>query len=128
MTLFVKSVIRTANVCTIYIYDSIGEPGNAFYVLIRGQVSISIPMQRIEEQKNSKTNEKTKITYMQEVNVLKDGSHFGELALLNDAPRTATIICKEDCDFAVLFRKDFKDVLGTLCYGCYSIYLTLTIS
>ena len=47
-----------------------------------------------------------------EVNVLRTGLYFGELALLNDTPRTATIICKEDTDFAVLDGEDFKSILG----------------
>ena len=32
--------------------------------------------------------------------VLKDGNSFGELALINDEPRKATIKCKTDCTFA----------------------------
>lgn len=47
-----------------------------------------------------------------EVNTVYAGSYFGELALLNDAPRTATIICKEDCEFAVMEADDFKEILG----------------
>ena len=50
-----------------------------------------------------------------EVTVLTPGSFFGELALLNDAPRIATIICKEPCSFAVLERSAFKSVLGMHC-------------
>lgn len=52
-----------------------------------------------------------------EVTVLRSGSYFGELALLNDAPRTATITCKEKCNFAVLDREDFKEILGKLFVG-----------
>ena len=32
--------------------------------------------------------------------ILKDGNSFGELALINDEPRKATIKCVTDCTFA----------------------------
>jgi CRP-like cAMP-binding protein len=37
-----------------------------------------------------------------EVSKLKSGDTFGELALLNDKPRAATITCITDCHFAIL--------------------------
>ncbi len=41
--------------------------------------------------------------------VLEAGLAFGELALINNAPRMASIICEsEDCGFAVLNKKEFK--------------------
>ena len=33
---------------------------------------------------------------------LGEGAGFGELALINDNPRGATILCKSNCDFAVM--------------------------
>ena len=90
----------------------LGDTGNAFYVVMSGEVSVQIPLQKVEE-KNLHKRGKTKHTHLelQEVSVLTAGAYFGELALLNDAPRTATVVCKTDCDLAVLFRDDFKDVL-----------------
>lgn len=38
---------------------------------------------------------------------LKGGDSFGELALLNDGPRSATIKCMVDCHFAVLDKKNY---------------------
>jgi CRP-like cAMP-binding protein len=49
---------------------------------------------------------------MKEVKELSDGEAFGELALLNKKPRAATILCKEDCHFAVLDKKHFKMILS----------------
>ena len=39
------------------------------------------------------------------------GKSFGELALINDAPRAATIKCKTNCLFATIGRADYEKVL-----------------
>lgn len=45
------------------------------------------------------------------VKELSKGSSFGELALLYEAPRMATIIAHADSHFAVLQKKEFLRVL-----------------
>lgn len=47
-----------------------------------------------------------------EVKVMTAGSSFGELALINSAPRAAAIKCKEDSEFAVLDKIPFKNILS----------------
>ena len=37
-----------------------------------------------------------------EVKILKEDDYFGELALIDKIPRSATIVCMEDCVFGVL--------------------------
>ena len=49
---------------------------------------------------------------MTEVAELGAGMSFGELALLNDKPRNATIMCKENTEFAVLEKVHYKELLG----------------
>merc|ERR1712096_97175 len=49
---------------------------------------------------------------MIEMAVLEAGYSFGELALVNHEPRSATIKCLENCYFAVLSRNDFEVILG----------------
>jgi CRP-like cAMP-binding protein len=39
------------------------------------------------------------------------GNVIGELALLNDQPRSASVQCSEDSEFLVIRRKDFDDIL-----------------
>jgi hypothetical protein len=46
------------------------------------------------------------------LNVIGKKSHFGELALLNDAPRMASIKCKENCFFGIIKRESFIRVIG----------------
>jgi len=40
--------------------------------------------------------------------VLEPGAHFGELALIDDQPRSAHVIAMEDAQLLVLRREDFK--------------------
>ena len=40
------------------------------------------------------------------------GDSFGELALLRNAHRAASIYCKTDCHFAILERDDFSRIVG----------------
>lgn len=44
----------------------------------------------------------------------KEGDYFGELALLRNEPRAASVIAKVDCQCVSLDRHSFKRVLGPL--------------
>ena len=43
---------------------------------------------------------------------LGPGSAFGEIALLTGAPRTATAICHQNVDLAVLKRESYNRILS----------------
>lgn len=48
---------------------------------------------------------------MSKVNQMETGDCFGELALLSNKenePRMATVLCTQDCEFAVLDRQSFQ--------------------
>jgi ATP-binding cassette subfamily B protein len=53
-----------------------GDPGDKFYIIVRGKFEIT-----------KQTPEQGELR----VAVLQDGDHFGEIALLKDIPRTATV-------------------------------------
>ncbi|MNG03122.1 Acetyltransferase Pat [compost metagenome] len=53
-----------------------GEEGNKFYIIVRGKFEI---MKQLTD------GDPTRVA------VLQDGDHFGEIALLKDIPRTATV-------------------------------------
>ena len=57
-------------------------------------------------------NKSITVDYFKEVAKLGDGKSFGELALLKNAGRAATIICAEPTRFATLHRKDYKLTIG----------------
>jgi CRP-like cAMP-binding protein len=42
---------------------------------------------------------------------LKFGDSFGELAFINDAPRSATITAAEFSEFAIIYRNDYERVI-----------------
>ena len=46
-----------------------------------------------------------------EIISLKQGMSFGELALNNNQPRAATIVCKTHCHFAVMSKADYQKCL-----------------
>mgnify|MGYP003563412372 FL=1 len=62
--------------------------------------------------KNRKKSFEVEVEDFQEVTELHQGSGFGELSLISDKPRAATIVAKEDCYLAVLNKKDFRRILG----------------
>ena len=73
-----------------------GQPGDSFFLLIKGRVSVSILSPEGREVVLS---------------TLSAGDHFGEMALLDDAPRSATVTAAERSDLAVVTREAFFDLL-----------------
>lgn len=52
------------------------------------------------------------VRYEKCINTMTAGKHFGEIALVEQKPRTATLICKEDCTFAVMSSNDYLKVIA----------------
>lgn len=73
-----------------------GDAGDRFYILVRGQATVT---RRIGDRTAS-------------IGVLSDGDQFGELALLNNAPRSATVTARTDCLLLVLSREHFLELLA----------------
>ncbi|CAO3593036.1 unnamed protein product [Absidia cylindrospora] len=74
-----------------------GAVGNNFY-LIESGVAVFYKTDANGEQK--------------EINRLTKGAYFGELALLNDSPRAATVIASGRLRCATLGKKGFNRLLG----------------
>lgn len=64
----------------------------------------------ISPEKTEKIGERNVV--LTEVRVLEIGNSFGELALIENKPRAATIKCKENCHFAVLDKQFFGHILS----------------
>lgn len=57
------------------------------------------------------------------VTTLHEGEDFGQLALLNDAPRAATIILREDnCHFLRVDKQDFIRILKVCLTTCVQLH------
>ena len=75
-----------------------GDPGEKFYLLVRGRVEVlrrdGGPLGRVA--------------------VLEDGDCFGEVALIEEVPRTAAVRTLDPCVFLTLGRTQFENVLGAV--------------
>lgn len=65
--------------------------------------------------KSTKLKEKPQIVEppkLKKIKTLSSGDSFGELALIENQPRAATIICDTDCYFSVLEKEYFNWILS----------------
>ncbi|XP_065559273.1 rap guanine nucleotide exchange factor 4-like isoform X3 [Artemia franciscana] len=70
-----------------------GDEGTSWYVILKGSVNVVIHGKGV-------------------VNMLKEGEDFGQLALVNNAPRAATIVTREQgCHFLRVDKDDFNRIL-----------------
>jgi CRP-like cAMP-binding protein len=72
-----------------------GEPGREMFVIQQGRVTIS-----------KKAGEVEKI-----LSTLGQGEFFGEMSILNAAPRSATAVCAEDSKLLVIDPKTFEAMI-----------------
>jgi CRP-like cAMP-binding protein len=75
-----------------------GDPGLGMYIIRDGEVSIAIA----EKDGGQK-----------ELALLSEGDFFGELALLDESPRSASALCKTDCSLIGFFRPDLLSLIET---------------
>ncbi len=76
----------------------IGDPGDALFVIVSGEVKISLP---------SDTGEEAILAS------LRPGDVFGELALLDGAPRSASATALVATETVVLPRDRFRELIAT---------------
>jgi CRP-like cAMP-binding protein len=77
-----------------YVLTKEGRPGREFFVLVSGTVRVSRGGRRIAD--------------------LSGGDWFGEIALLTNAPRTASVTATSPVDVLVITDRRFKRVVETM--------------
>jgi CRP/FNR family transcriptional regulator, cyclic AMP receptor protein len=68
-----------------------GAPGHEFFLILEGECSVRRDGRHVAS--------------------LKDGDYFGELALLDRAPRNATVVAETPATLLVLGQREFNGVL-----------------
>lgn len=79
-----------------HIVFQVGESGDYLLVVMQGRVKVSLISPEGKEAILS---------------ILEPGDVFGEMALLDGEPRSATVTTMEECAFLVLWRRDFLPFL-----------------
>ena len=74
-----------------------GDPGEDFYLIMKGEVRISKMIPGVGEEA---------------LVILKRGSYFGEMSLIDDQPRSAHAIANKPTDLLVIGRGDFEKLLS----------------
>lgn len=73
-----------------------GDPGLGMYIIQDGEVAISLA----EEDGTHR-----------ELAILHAGDFFGEVALLDESPRSASVICRTKCSLIGFFRPDLFQLI-----------------
>jgi len=79
-----------------------GSTGDSFCIVLKGSVSVLVP------QSGSRL---TDLESLRLVGILSEGQTFGELALLQNRDRAATIVAREKVCLGVLGKSDFDRIL-----------------
>jgi CRP/FNR family transcriptional regulator, cyclic AMP receptor protein len=73
-----------------------GDPADRFYFIVAGKVRISKQIPGVGEEALA---------------VLEPGDYFGEMALIDEAPRSADAICNTTVTLGVIEKTAFEDLL-----------------
>ena len=73
-----------------------GDPSDLFYIIVNGKVKVFV------------SDDKGKEVLL---NIQGSGEYFGELALIDEAPRSASVMTLESCQMAVVSRAGFERCL-----------------
>lgn len=73
-----------------------GDIGDAFYLIVTGGIRISTFVPGVGEEA---------------LTILREGEYFGEMALIDDAPRSASAIANDDTMLLYIGKDDFRNLL-----------------
>lgn len=73
-----------------------GDEGDELFMVVRGKVRISKRVEGVGEEALA---------------ILEAGACFGEMALINELPRSADAVCNSSCILGVINRERFEELL-----------------
>jgi len=74
-----------------------GDDSQSLYIILSGRVKVYLSDGRGKEVI---------------LNVQRAGEYFGEISLMDDGPRSASVMTEEACQFAVLLKQDFLNCIS----------------
>lgn len=92
----VEKICKTEQIAGDTVIFKEGSPGDKCYVIINGEVRISKMIPNIGEEA---------------LTVLKPGDYFGEMALIDNFPRSAHAIANTDVQALVISKQDLDKIL-----------------
>jgi CRP/FNR family cyclic AMP-dependent transcriptional regulator len=92
----IEKIVRKERYAKDAVLFSEDDPGNRCYVIIKGEVRISKFITNIGEEALA---------------VLKAGDYFGEMALIDNFPRSAHAIANTDIEVLAIAKTDLDNVL-----------------
>ena len=82
-----------------------GEPGDSLFIMHTGEVEITKQLTLVVDEETPK--ERVMISLKAE-----NGVYFGEMALLENETRSATVTALTDCSLLELHQNDFLELIG----------------
>ncbi len=83
-----------------------GEPSQSLYILLSGRAKV---------QRSDSEGKEVILA------ILGPGEFFGEMSLIDDAPRSASVITLESCDFMAINKDSFKTMISQSTEMCLQI-------
>ena len=84
-----------------------GETGDSMFIMVSGEVEINKQLTLVLDEDTPKERVMTRLK-------AEDGVYFGEMTLLEDEARSATVTASTDCVLLELHQKDFLDLIHHL--------------
>ena len=94
---YITNKLRFMNYPVSSTICKIDDPGDQMFIIISGKVKVCIYAANNEEQ---------------QVAELSGGMYFGEMSLLTEEPRTATVITTEEAEMFILHKDQFDEILA----------------
>jgi CRP/FNR family cyclic AMP-dependent transcriptional regulator len=91
------TVVTRRSVTRSTIIMAAGDPTDSLYIILSGRLKVMM----------SDADGKEVI-----LTILGPGEFFGEMGLIDDAPRSASVIAIEPCELLAITRRDFKKCLA----------------